>query len=117
MEVSGKLTASLKRSDVCGVPWLQQIFEHLHLHNAHLVNESDRAAGVLAPAFLDGARLQLVRAVLLDTPARKGLLRAQGPLSTYSARVDLANALGLTSDETGSDLVLLGTIRNKFAHY
>jgi hypothetical protein len=96
--------------------WLAPIFDHLRLHNEYLIQETDRAAGVLASAFLDSVLIRLLRHVLRDGEAKKNLFRSEGPLGTYSARLDLANALGLISDETRSDLRVLGTIRNKFAH-
>src|SRR5947209_4534847 len=55
--------------------WLQPVYEHLRLHNEYLIRETDRAVGVLAPAFLDAALLSLLRIVLRDCAARKTLLR------------------------------------------
>jgi hypothetical protein len=44
------------------------------------------------------------------------LFRRSGPLSSFSAKIDLARLLGMTSDVIHSDLHILRNIRNEFAH-
>lgn len=77
--------------------------------------ESDRAAAVLAAAFLDAAlEDSLTRYFVNDTRARK--LVTDGALQHFSVRVDIAFALGLLDRGTADDLNTIGRIRNKFSH-
>lgn len=46
----------------------------------------------------------------------KRLFRHNGPLSTFSARLDMAFALYLIGEKTRHDLDIIRDIRNDFAH-
>jgi DNA-binding MltR family transcriptional regulator len=46
----------------------------------------------------------------------KKLVRGNGPLSSFSARIDLLMAFGDISDKAYKDLHLIRKIRNSFAH-
>lgn len=94
----------------------QLLAEHTFLHNKILLNESDRAVGVLAPAFLDTVLEQLLRLALAKEESTDNLLRDQGPLSAFSARIDMARSLGLIEKDVWRDLHLFRKIRNDFAH-
>jgi DNA-binding MltR family transcriptional regulator len=95
---------------------MQWLIEHTRIHNDILIKESDRAAAVLAPAYLDALLDDLLREFLRETKAVDNLLSPSRPLGTYSARIDLVHALGFVSDETQRDLHLIRKIRNEFAH-
>ena len=47
---------------------------------------------------------------------KKRLFRPEGPLGSFSARIDLAYALGLIGKKAARDLHLIRKIRNDFAH-
>jgi len=80
--------------------------------------ESDRACVILAVAMLDQALEALLKARLVPTSSSKdGLLEgAYAPISTFSARIDLAHRIGLISTKFCRDLHIIRDIRNDFAH-
>jgi DNA-binding MltR family transcriptional regulator len=81
--------------------------------------DSDRAAAVLGASVLDAQLEDLFRGALLPytpTNAFDGLFESNGPLSTFSARINLAFTLGWISDAVRRDLHVLREIRNSFAH-
>lgn len=51
-----------------------------------------------------------------DKTAWDRLFRKSGPLSSFSAKIDLARLLAMTSSAIHSDLHILRDIRNEFAH-
>lgn len=82
------------------------------LHNA-----SDRAAAIVGDALLDKELVDLIRAFLIDDQNVAGqLLGVDRPLGTFSARSNMAYALGLLSEDVFWDLTLIRRIRNEFAH-
>jgi DNA-binding MltR family transcriptional regulator len=78
--------------------------------------ESDRAAAILAAAFLDDLVGQLVRERLLKDTIVSELFNSTGPLATFAARIRLAYGMGLISLRTYRDMDLVRRIRNEFAH-
>jgi hypothetical protein len=52
----------------------------------------------------------------LSAKLRERLFAGYGPLSTFSARIDLAYALSMIDTEIYNDLRAIKDIRNKFAH-
>jgi DNA-binding MltR family transcriptional regulator len=77
----------------------------------------DCGHAILAAAQLD----DLLQRLLLTTMPRISNVLAKnlfdrGPLGTFSAKIDLARALGLIDVETRSDLRTIKAIRNAFAH-
>ena len=84
-----------------------------------LSRESDRAAALLAAGYLDHllGELLAVNMVVAQSQVEELLYKnGNGPLGTFSARIDLAYCLGLTSDDEYRDLNLVRKIRNDFAH-
>lgn len=87
------------------------------IHKAFL-RESDRAAAIVAGAMLDEALLAVLRARLVK-PISKGKSLVDGPngpLGTFSARIDAAHQFGLISKHLARDLHIIRKIRNEFAH-
>jgi len=78
--------------------------------------ESDRAAAVLGPAVLDDLLAQLIKASSVSPRLAKDLLGINKPLGAFGARISLAEAMGLISEDEAKDLNRLRDIRNKFAH-
>ena len=80
-------------------------------------NESDRAAVVLAAAKLDYLlRATLESFLLPSSTGNDELLDADRPLSTFSARINIAARLGLITPDLARALHLVRKIRNSFAH-
>lgn len=79
--------------------------------------ESERAAAVLAAAYLDDLLSQLLRASFVDNATVVGdLLGDLNALGSFRARADTAYAAGLISRQEHADLTRIRKIRNKFAH-
>jgi hypothetical protein len=80
--------------------------------------ETDRAAVVLGAARLDNILYRLLKKALLPSANnRDELLEGEGaPVSTFSARIQLAYRLGLFDAQTAHLLHLIRKIRNDFAH-
>jgi hypothetical protein len=79
-------------------------------------SESDRAAGVLAGAYLDAFLDDLLRDVLVPGCRTDELFEGQGPLRSFGAKISLAYALGISDDNVSRDMDLIRKIRNHFAH-
>jgi DNA-binding MltR family transcriptional regulator len=90
--------------------------------NAVLISEfekeSDRAAVILTASLFDNALAQLIAVSLVASPSSTDelLYGANAPLSTFSARINLAYRVGLISRKFCRDLHLVRSIRNSFAH-
>src|SRR5713101_6980605 len=79
--------------------------------------ETDRAAAVLAMAYLDGKLEELLRSKFVSKhKIIDDLFDGQGGLSSSSAKVSIAYAVGLISLSAAQDLHLIRQIRNDFAH-
>lgn len=81
------------------------------------VTESDRAAVILGAAKLDLQLYQLLFKVLLpNASSRDDLLDGEGPLSMFSAKINMSYRLGLIDSHLARSLHLIRKIRNAFAH-
>jgi hypothetical protein len=79
--------------------------------------ETDRGAALMAAAFMDDKLKFLITAKLVDD--KKLARRAfdfNGPLGTFSARIDFAHLMGVLPGNARRDLHVIRSIRNKFAH-
>lgn len=83
-----------------------------------LSKESERASVILAAAMLEQALEVLLRARLVPVAVRDDPLfdGAYAPISTLSAKIDIAHRIGLISTSWARDLHLIRKIRNEFAH-
>ena len=68
--------------------------EHSGIESEVLDIESDRAVAVLGPAYLDTLLEDLLRVSLVEGESTEHLLAVDRPLGTFSARIDVAHALG-----------------------
>lgn len=86
-----------------------------------LKNESDRGCVLISLAIIDDTVANLIRAAMRN-PNVKGkewsqkIFEFNNALGTFSARLDLACAIGLLPDWMYNRLNLLRRFRNKFAH-
>lgn len=88
---------------------------------ASLRGESARGCVLVAAAFLDESLEALLRTKMLrEEIERKAcvepLFETMGPLSSYSAKTQLARALDLINDWEYADLHTIRKLRNRFAH-
>lgn len=71
--------------------------------------ESDRAAGVLGPAYLDFLLGEMLVASWADETVKfKG--------NNFGLRIKLVHAMGLIADDEAEDLDVIRQVRNVFAH-
>lgn len=82
-----------------------------------LQSESDRATALMAAAFLEDYLGKLISHHMIDDESiNKTVFSHNGPLGTFSAKIDMAYMLALISPLVRKDLHLLRKIRNEFAH-
>jgi DNA-binding MltR family transcriptional regulator len=89
---------------------MQALTEELH-------NQSDRGVAIVGAAWVEEAITNSLQSVLpADSKGWERLSKSDGPLSSFSAKIDLLHVLGLTSEAIWSDMHRLRGIRNVFAH-
>jgi|ERR1039458_10177196 hypothetical protein len=84
---------------------------------AEFGQETDRAAVLLGGAKLDDVLLRILAQFLIpNATSRDEFLEAEGPLSTFSARINATYRLGIIDADFARSLHLVRKIRNDFAH-
>ncbi len=78
--------------------------------------ESDRSAAILTASFLEEILEKAIRDFLIEDQFVDTLFKGHSPLSTFSAKIDSAYALGLITKDMKRDLDTIRKIRNYFAH-
>ena len=84
-----------------------------------LKTQTDRGIAVITAAVLDELlqMLLIARFIKLGSQHKEALFDKIGaPLSSFSAKIELAFALGVISNEARLALHLVRDVRNKFAH-
>jgi DNA-binding MltR family transcriptional regulator len=80
-------------------------------------DQSDRGAAIIGVAWLEEAIAAALESFLQPhSNSWKRLFGGNGPLGTFSAKIDISRLLGLTTDVIYSDLHILREVRNQFAH-
>jgi hypothetical protein len=82
-----------------------------------LRKETDRSAGILAASFLENHLEQTIRRAMVEGVNVDQLFKSYAPLSTFSGKIDVAHAFGITSPKTHRALGFVRKIRNHFAHH
>jgi len=96
-------------------------FEHDRLIAQTLAKESDRGCVILGAALLADALEDLLRSCCRDEPKDikatiDPLFEGYAPLSTFSARIQLAFALGILPCQLRDKIELVRRLRNDSAH-
>ena len=79
--------------------------------------ENDRAIAIVGPAFLDTLLTEMLTNFLIDDEKEvRGLIKPEGHLGAFGAKVSACYCLGLIGVIIKSDLRLVAKIRNRFAH-
>ncbi|HTU64323.1 MAG TPA: MltR family transcriptional regulator [Steroidobacteraceae bacterium] len=78
--------------------------------------ETDRGLPLVAAAVVDEKLEKALAGFFRETGAAKRLLDDNGPLATFSARIDACHALGLITDHEFHECNLIRKVRNEFAH-
>jgi hypothetical protein len=86
---------------------------------SRLLSESDdRSVAIIGASFLEYylERLLLARMRTLSANQRRVLFDDRGPLATLSSKIEIAFAMNLFGEICRSDLMMVKSIRNQFAH-
>lgn len=84
---------------------------------SEIENQSDRGAVIIGAAWVEEELLAAIDFYLMDVKKSKDrLLSRSGPLSSFSAKIDLACVIAIVSEEIALDLHAIREIRNDFAH-
>jgi DNA-binding MltR family transcriptional regulator len=84
---------------------------------AEIDNQTDRGAAIIAAAYLDERLSSAIKARLNDHPeAGKALFKSDGPLGSFSSRINLGLLMGVYDERTHKVLNTVRKIRNEFAH-
>lgn len=82
-----------------------------------LTPETDRGCALMAAAYLDSQLAELLKLYFVDdSRLAKDLFEHNGPLASFSSRIDVAFALGLIGPHARRELHLIRRIRNDFGH-
>ena len=97
---------------------LVAVLQDAYDYHAELRGESERSAVILAAAnFEDWLRETIMmKFVTLSKGLRKRIFENYGPLSTFTAKIDIAFALEIYDERTRKSLHIIRKIRNEFAH-
>lgn len=80
-------------------------------------SESDRGAVVLAGSYIENYLGIYLASKMTDKSLENEIFGANGPLSTFSQRIDFSQDFGLLTKEQCGELRLIKKIRNHFAHH
>jgi DNA-binding MltR family transcriptional regulator len=86
---------------------------------SELVNESDRAIVILVATILDDALTELLAKriiISLDQKQLDYIFRFEGPLGSFSSRIEVAYLFGFIDNNTRSHLTDIREMRNACAH-
>lgn len=96
---------------------LRSHIEEINDFRMSLITESDRAIALMAAAFLEDFLARLISGrMIANKSITTQMFEHNGPLGTFSAKIDTAYAFGLISKPVHKDLHLTRKIRNDFAH-
>ena len=95
----------------------QNMLENYAQVSDSLGTESDRGAVIIAAAWMEGLLEQAIHKRLVPSAATSDeLIGSQTPISTFSAKIELAYRLALISEEARKSLKIVRKLRNDFAH-
>lgn len=97
---------------------LKAAFEQWDTLLGEINHSRDRIAAIAAAAFFDDllASAIEIKFVPLSNTVHDRIFDGNGPLSPFSAKIDIAYALGLYPAEIKTDLHKVRKVRNLFAH-
>ena len=82
-----------------------------------LREESDRGCCLLAVSFLDNElKLLLEEKLVGEKKFKKELFDLNGPLGTFSSKINMGYSTGLLNTDLKSDIHIIRKIRNEFGH-
>ena len=95
----------------------QKFTDEMKLFSEEFYPESDRSAVIVGASQIDIELTRLISKVLKPKTSKKDeLLESDNPLSTFSAKINLAYRLGLIDENFKSLLLLFKKLRNDMSH-
>lgn len=80
-------------------------------------DQTDRGVAIVGAAWVEEAMTTALESFLHSDPKSwNKLFTADGPVSNFSAKIDLCSLLGMINATIKSDLHIVRSIRNEFAH-
>lgn len=99
------------------MPVTDEALEKIEALISEMDGQSDRAAAIVGAAWVEEELEAAIRSFLIDDKeSAKRLLGKSGPLSNFSAKIDLACVLGMCTRAIAKDLHTIRETRNDFAH-
>jgi hypothetical protein len=107
-----------KRKEQTGEAPRKEVPDDLAPIMAELKTQPDRSAAIIAGSLLERILESAIVARLrpLLPGQRRALFGAMGPLSTFSAKIELGFLLGLYAEPAHKNLNMIRVVRNTFAH-
>lgn len=82
-----------------------------------ILKERDRGAAIVGAGFLESKLSDAIKACLRqDSDTANRLFKPTGPIGAFGNKALLGYMLRLYQKETKKDFILIGEIRNRFAH-
>ncbi len=95
--------------------FVERLFRFAQLFD--YAESNDRAIVIVGSAFLDAMLTDILTNFLVDDAKEVGkLLRPEGAIGSFGARISTCYCLGLVGQTVTADLRLVAKIRNRFAH-
>ena len=80
-------------------------------------SQSDRGVAIVGAAWVENALMTTIKSFLRsESKAWVDFTEGNGPLSSFSAKIDLARLLGIITETIRLDLHNIRRVRNDFAH-
>ena len=80
-------------------------------------DQTDRGAALIVATWLDEELRAAIKTRFVNSDFNETrVFEGNGPLSTFSSKIDIGYSLGLLSKQNYSDLTIIRKIRNDFAH-
>lgn len=105
---------------ISGKQWsrVNEILDHFFQHAPGRIDRGQAATVLKTTAMFEDVMRSCLESCMqpLTPKAAERLFEGHGPISTFAAKIDIAYAFNLLSDENYADLHLIRKIRNEFAH-
>ena len=96
---------------------IRERFPEILKFRMELDNETDRGCALMSASYLEDRLELLIRKHFIKSKQSiRDLFDGQGALATFSGKIQLCYALGYIPHNVFSDLGIIKSIRNEFAH-
>jgi DNA-binding MltR family transcriptional regulator len=99
------------------MPWTYRDGERDKATTDEIDRQEDRAAAIIASAYVEDRLALAIKARLIaDIQVTNPMFNGDGPLATFSVKINMAYLLGLITKRQRETLHIIKKIRNLFAH-